>query len=203
MILRIARWLFQLPGRLFGMVFSRRLTTFIFFMLVALGAIAVKRYLRTDPQAEPLSPAAQPHYDIQRDVSPREARGQCGGPLHDNQGSPWPDSAGYLRQPDAQERGRTQRITLDNQHNAFAVRIKLSSAENPQYVADLFIPAAASFSIQTSAAERYVMKVKNIQSGCSYRSQPFALASDHNWRLPISLHSHGKVQFQAIDAGQF
>lgn len=46
MLSKIVKWLFQLPGRLFGGIFRSRLTIFIFFMLIAVGVFSTKRYLR-------------------------------------------------------------------------------------------------------------------------------------------------------------
>ncbi|HEI8867328.1 hypothetical protein [Serratia sp. AKBS12] len=203
MLLRIARWLFQLPGRLFGRIFNSRLTLFIFFMLIAVGIFGTKRYLRAQQQQDELTSAAPAHYDIKRGLPLREAREQCGGPLHDNDGQPWPAVAGYIHQPERPAGSRSQRITLENQRNDFAVLVKLETPEHPHQLAEVFIPAAASFAVNVSAAGKYVLKIRDIKSGCSFRSQPFPLAVEHNWRLPLSLHGHGEVEYQAISASEF
>ena len=75
----------------------------------------------------------------------REAREQCGGPLHDNAGQPWPASAGYLHQPTRLPATGLHRLTLDNQGNDFAVLVKLERRRRRNsWRKSLFRPPAAS-----------------------------------------------------------
>lgn len=81
MLLTIARWLFQLPGKLFGLIFKNRLRIFLFFMLVAIAVLGAKRYLRAHQYDDEFSLAAPTDYNraIKREMPLREAREQCGG----------------------------------------------------------------------------------------------------------------------------
>ena len=76
MLLTIARWLFQLPGKLFGLIFKNRLRIFLFFMLVAVGVLGAKRYLRAHQYDDEFSLAAPADYNraIKREMPLREAR---------------------------------------------------------------------------------------------------------------------------------
>ncbi|QNQ55261.1 hypothetical protein [Serratia liquefaciens] len=205
MLSKIAKWLFQLPGRLFGGIFRSRLTIFIFFMLIAAGVFSAKRYLRADQNDDEFVTTATTDYNraIQREMPMREAREQCGGPLHDNAGQPWPLSAGYLHQPEGKAANPLQQLTLDNQNNNFAVLVKLETPGAPQRLAEVFIPAAGSFNIKTNPAGEYVMKIKNIKTGCNFRSKPFTLSRHQDWRLSLKLQTDGSVQYQPISDREF
>ncbi|CAI1140885.1 hypothetical protein [Serratia liquefaciens] len=205
MLSKIAKWLFQLPGRLFGGIFRSRLTIFIFFMLIAAGVFSAKRYLRADQNDDEFVATATTDYNraIQREMPMREAREQCGGPLHDNAGQPWPLSAGYLHQPEGKAANPQQQLTLDNQNNNFAVLVKLETPGAPQRLAEVFIPAAGSFNIKTNPAGEYVMKIKNIKTGCNFRSKPFTLSRHQDWRLSLKLQTDGSVQYQPISDSEF
>ncbi|WP_260629504.1 hypothetical protein [Serratia liquefaciens] len=205
MLSKIAKWLFQLPGRLFGGIFRSRLTIFIFFMLIAAGVFSAKRYLRADQNDDEFVATATTDYNraIQREMPMREAREQCGGPLHDNAGQPWPLSAGYLHQPEDKAANPLQQLTLDNQNNNFAVLVKLETPGAPQRLAEVFIPAAGSFNIKTNPAGEYVMKIKNIKTGCNFRSKPFTLSRHQDWRLSLKLQTDGSVQYQPISDSEF
>ncbi|EPC4487364.1 hypothetical protein ACRZXV_001550 [Serratia liquefaciens] len=205
MLSKIAKWLFQLPGRLFGGIFRSRLTIFIFFMLIAAGVFSAKRYLRADQNDDEFVATATTDYNraIQREMPMREAREQCGGPLHDNAGQPWPLSAGYLHQPEGKAANPLQQLTLDNQNNNFAVLVKLETPGAPQRLAEVFIPAASSFNIKTNPAGEYVMKIKNIKTGCNFRSKPFTLSRHQDWRLSLKLQTDGSVQYQPISDREF
>ncbi|CAI2484232.1 hypothetical protein BSQ98_00730 [Serratia liquefaciens] len=205
MLSKIAKWLFQLPGRLFGGIFRSRLTIFIFFMLIAAGVFSAKRYLRADQNDDEFVATATTDYNraIQREMPMREAREQCGGPLHDNAGQPWPLSAGYLHQPEGKAANPQQQLTLDNQNNNFAVLVKLETPGAPQRLAEVFIPAAGSFNIKTNPAGEYVMKIKNIKTGCNFRSKPFTLSRHQDWRLSLKLQTDGSVQYQPISDREF
>ncbi|EPA9111879.1 hypothetical protein [Serratia liquefaciens] len=205
MLSKIAKWLFQLPGRLFGGIFRSRLTIFIFFMLIAAGVFSAKRYLRADQNDDEFVATATTDYNraIQREMPMREAREQCGGPLHDNAGQPWPLSAGYLHQPEGKTANPLQQLTLDNQNNNFAVLVKLETPGAPQRLAEVFIPAAGSFNIKTNPAGEYVMKIKNIKTGCNFRSKPFTLSRHQDWRLSLKLQTDGSVQYQPISDREF
>lgn len=205
MLSKIAKWLFQLPGRLFGGIFRSRLTIFIFFMLIAAGVFSAKRYLRADQNDDAFVATATTDYNraIQREMPMREAREQCGGPLHDNAGQPWPLSAGYLHQPEDKAANPLQQLTLDNQNNNFAVLVKLETPGAPQRLAEVFIPAAGSFNIKTNPAGEYVMKIKNIKTGCNFRSKPFTLSRHQDWRLSLKLQTDGSVQYQPISDREF
>ncbi|VTR35025.1 Uncharacterised protein [Serratia fonticola] len=52
-----------------------------------------------------------------------------------------------------------QTLALDNQHNEFAVLVKLENTSK-QLLAEVFLPAASSFNIKLEPNGRYVMKVK-------------------------------------------
>lgn len=205
MLSKIVKWLFQLPGRLFGGIFRSRLTIFIFFMLIAAGVFSAKRYLRADQNDDEFVATATTDYNraIQREMPMREAREQCGGPLHDNAGQPWPLSAGYLHQPEGKVANPLQQLTLDNQNNNFAVLVKLETPGAPQRLAEVFIPAAGSFNIKTNPAGEYVMKIKNIKTGCNFRSKPFTLSRHQDWRLSLKLQTDGSVQYQPISDREF
>ncbi|HBK4768479.1 TPA: hypothetical protein LLS86_004958 [Serratia liquefaciens] len=205
MLSKIAKWLFQLPGRLFGGIFRSRLTIFIFFMLIAAGVFSAKRYLRADQNDDEFVATATTDYNraIQREMPMREAREQCGGPLHDNAGQPWPLSAGYLHQPEGKAANPLQQLTLDNQNNNFAVLVKLETPGAPQRLAEVFIPAAGRFNIKTNPAGEYVMKIKNIKTGCNFRSKPFTLSRHQDWRLSLKLQTDGSVQYQPISDREF
>ncbi|HEJ7886770.1 TPA: hypothetical protein SMI12_003774 [Serratia liquefaciens] len=205
MLSKIAKWLFQLPGSLFGGIFRSRLTIFIFFMLIAAGVFSAKRYLRADQNDDEFVATATTDYNraIQREMPMREAREQCGGPLHDNAGQPWPLSAGYLHQPEGKTANPLQQLTLDNQNNNFAVLVKLETPGAPQRLAEVFIPAAGSFNIKTNPAGEYVMKIKNIKTGCNFRSKPFTLSRHQDWRLSLKLQTDGSVQYQPINDREF
>ncbi len=205
MLSKIVKWLFQLPGRLFGGVFRSRLTIFIFFMLIAVGMFSTKRYLRAHQNDDEFVSAPPTDYNraIQREMPLREAREHCGGPLHDNAGQPWPSSAGYLHQPENKVTGRSQQLTLDNQSNDFPVLVKLETPNQPQQLAEVFIPAAGSFNITTKPAGEYVMKIRNIKSGCNFRSKPFTLGNHQDWRLPLNPQTDGSVQLQPISDREF
>lgn len=205
MLSTIARWLFQLPGRLFGLIFKNRLTIFIFFMLVAMGVFSGKRYLRAhqhDDEAVATSPTDY-NRAIRREMPLREAREQCGGPLHDNAGQAWPASAGYLHQPERPPAGHAHRLTLDNQGNDFAVLVRLETPTAPQQLAEVFIPAAGSFDVRIDSAADHVMKIKNIKSGCNFRSRAFTLGKDSDWRMPLKLHANSGIAFQPISDREF
>lgn len=205
MLSKIAKWLFQLPGRLFGGIFRSRLTIFIFFMLIAAGVFSAKRYLRADQNDDEFVATATTDYNraIQREMPMREAREQCGGPLHDNAGQPWPLSAGYLHLPEGKAANPQQQLTLDNQNNNFAVLVKLETPGAPQRLAEVFIPAAGSFNIKTNPTGEYVMKIKNIKTGCNFRSKPFTLSRHQDWRLSLKLQTDGSVQYQPISDREF
>lgn len=205
MLLTIARWLFQLPGKLFGLIFKNRLRVFLFFMLVALGMLGVKRYLLTHQYDDEFSLAVPTDYNraIKREMPQREAREQCGGPLHDNAGQPWPASAGYLHQPTGLPATGLHRLTLDNQGNDFAVLVKMETPAAPQQLAEVFIPAAGSFEVKMNADAEHVMKIKNIKTGCMFRSRPFNLDKRSDWRIPLSLQKDGSLQLQSIGDRQF
>lgn len=205
MLSKIAKWLFQLPGRLFGGIFRSRLTIFIFFMLIAAGVFSAKRYQRAHQSDDEFVTTATTDYNraIQREMPMREAREQCGGPLHDNAGQPWPLSAGYLHQPEGKAATPQQQLTLDNQNNNFAVLVKLETPGAPQRLAEVFIPAAGSFNIKTNPAGEYVMKIKNIKTGCNFRSKPFTLSRHQDWRLSLKLQTDGSVQYQPISDREF
>ncbi len=190
MLLTIARWLFQLPGKLFGLIFKNRLRIFLFFMLVAIAVLGAKRYLRAHQYDDEFSLAAPADYNraIKREMPLREAREQCGGPLHDNAGQPWPASAGYLHQPTRLPATGLHRLTLDNQDNDFAVLVKLETPAAPQQLAEVFIPPAGSFEVKINADAEHVMKIKNIKTGCMFRSRPFNLDKQRDWRMPLTLH---------------
>lgn len=196
MLLRVASWLFQLPGRLFAPVFRSRLTMLIFFMLVAAGVLLVKHQLSEGLQEESFTLAAPQNYVIQREAPLREAREHCAGPLPDNQGSPWPASAGYLHEPDWHAGSQLQTLTLDNRHNQFAVLVKLENATK-QLLAEVFLPAASSFNIKLEPNGNYVMKVKDIHSGCSFRTT-FSVAERPDGRLPLALSGEGAEQYHPI-----
>lgn len=205
MLSKLVKWLFQLPGRLFGGIFRSRLTIFIFFMLIAVGVFSTKRYLRAHQNDDEFVSVTPTDYNraIQREMPLREAREQCGGPLHDNAGQPWPASAGYLHQPEHKNSGRLQQLTLDNQNNDFPVLVKLETPGQPQQLAEVFIPAAGSFNIKTNPAGEYVMKIRNIKSGCNFRSSPFTLSSHQDWRLPLNTQTDGSVRLQPISDREF
>ncbi|WP_156292413.1 hypothetical protein [Serratia oryzae] len=202
MLLRIASWLFQLPGRLFAPIFKNRLTILIFFMLVAVGIFAAK-YLRYTQQHEDSAPLAAQHYLIQREIPLREAREHCGGPLIDNQGQPWPAVAGYLQQPAGQAGGALREFTLDNRHNAFAVRVKLENTLAPKQSTEVFIPAAGSFKVKMDAAGEYVMKVKDLKSGCSFRAATLSVEEHQGGQLPLRLTGEGAESFHPIGDSEY
>lgn len=83
MLLTIARWLFQLPGKLFGLIFKNRLRIFLFFMLVAIAVLGAKRYLRAHQYDDEFSLAAPTDYNraIKREMPLRghvnSAAGRC------------------------------------------------------------------------------------------------------------------------------
>ncbi|WP_440492598.1 hypothetical protein, partial [Serratia ureilytica] len=140
---------------------------------------------------------------IKREMPQREAREQCGGPLHDNAGQPWPASAGYLHQPTGLPATGLHRLTLDNQGNDFAVLVKMETPAAPQQLAEVFIPAAGSFEVKMNADAEHVMKIKNIKTGCMFRSRPFNLDKRSDWRIPLSLQKDGSLQLQSIGDRQF
>lgn len=203
MLLRIASWLFQLPGRLFAPIFKNRLTILIFFMLVAAGIFTAKYHLYAQQQEETTTLATAQHYLIQREIPLREAREHCGGPLHDNQGKPWPAVAGYLQQPTWQTSGSLREFTLDNRHNAFAVRVKLENALAPKQPAEVFIPAAGSFTVKMDATSEYVMKVKNLNSGCSFRAVTLSVAEHQGGQLPLRLSGEGSESYHPIGDSEY
>lgn len=195
MLLRVAKWLFQLPARLFAPIFRSRLTTWIFIVLVAAGVFLAQRHLGEGTPEESVALAVPQNYVIQREIPLREGREHCVGPLADNQGSPWPTSAGYLHEPDWQTGSKLQTLTLDNQHNGFAVLVKLERASEP-LLAEVFLPAATSFNIKLEPDARYVMKVKDLHSGCSFRTT-FSAADRPDGRLSLAL-TGGSEQFHPI-----
>jgi len=203
MLLRIANWLFQLPGRLLAPIFRNRLTILIFFMLIAAGIFAAKRHLYAQQHEERAALVAPKHYLIQREIPLREAREHCGGPLHDNQGQPWPAAAGYLHQPEWQTGSSLREFTLDNRHNAFAVLVKLENALAPRQPAEVFIPAAGSFTVKMDAAGEYVMKVKNLTSGCSFRSATLSVADHQGGPLPLRLSGEGSEPYHPINDNEY
>lgn len=205
MLLTIARWLFQLPGKLFGLIFKNRLTIFLFFMLVAVGVLGGKRYLRAHQYGDEFTLAAPTDYNraIKREMPLREARERCGGPLHDNAGQAWPASAGYLHQPTRLPATGLHRLTLDNRGNDFAVLVKLETPTAPQQLAEVFIPAAGSFEIKVSVDTERVLKIKNIKTGCMFRSRPFNLDKQNDWHIPLTLRQDGGLQLQPIGDRQF
>ncbi|WP_431223532.1 hypothetical protein ACQ86O_26455 [Serratia sp. L9] len=198
MLFRVARWLFQLPGKVFAPIFRSRLTLVIFFAVVAAGIFAIKQQRQPE---EIFTLAAPQNYVIQREAPLREAREHCVGPLPDNQGQPWPASAGFLHQPDWKTGSKLQAFTLDNQHNKFAVLVKLESAAR-QTLAEVFLPAASSFNIKLQPDTSYVMKVKDINSGCSFRTV-FSVADNHDGRLPLTLTAEGSERYHPITNSKF
>lgn len=201
MLLRVASWLFQLPGRLLAPIFRNRLTLLIFFMLLAAGVLLAKRHWSEGVQEESFTLAAPQNYVIQREAPLREARQHCVGPLSDNQGSPWPTSAGYLHEPDWQAGRKLQTLALDNQHNEFAVLVKLENTSK-QLLAEVFLPAASSFNIKLEPNGRYVMKVKNIHSGCSFRTA-LSVTDRPDGRLPLTFSEEGPEQYHPISDRDF
>jgi hypothetical protein len=201
MLLRVASWLFQLPGRLLAPIFRSRLTLLIFFMLLAAGVFLAKRHMSEGEQKESFALAAPQNYVIQREAPLREARQHCVGPLSDNRGSPWPTSAGYLHEPDWQAGSKLQTLTLDNQQNEFAALVKLENASK-QLLAEVFLPAASSFNIKLETNGRYVMKVKDIHSGCSFRTA-FSVADRPDGKLPLTFSAEGPDQYHPISDRDF
>ncbi len=201
MLLRIARWLFQLPGKILAPIFRNRLTISIFFLLMAAGIFVLKHLAHDQQQEVTLTLSAPQNYMIQRETPQRESREHCVGPLPDNQGQPWPASAGYLHQPEWKAGRKLQTFTLDNQHNAFAVLVKLEDNAR-QILAEVFIPAASSFNIKLGTRGDYVMKVKDIKNGCSFRST-FSVADNHDGRLPLTLSAEGPLQYHPIANSEF
>ena len=157
-------------------------------MLVAIAVLGAKRYLRAHQYDDEFSLAAPTDYNraIKREMPLREAREQCGGPLHDNAGQPWPASAGYLHQPTRLPATGLHRLTLDNQGNDFAVLVKLETPTAPQQLAEVFIPPAGSFEVKINADAEHVMKIKNIKTGCMFRSRPFNPDKQSDWRMPLT-----------------
>lgn len=205
MLSTIARWLFHLPSKLFGLAFKNRLRVFIFFMLVAMGIFSAKRYLLAHQHDDELVIATPADYNriIKRKMPLREAREQCGGPLHDNAGQPWPTSAGYLHKPKRRASGNLHRLTLDNQHNPFAVLVKLETPAEPQQLAEVFIPAAGNFDVRVSLAEEYVLKIKEINSGCIFLSRPFTLDRNSDQPMSLKLQTGSSMPFQSISDREF
>lgn len=205
MLSTIARWLFQLPSKLFRLAFKNRLRVFIFFMLVAMGIFSAKRYLLAHQHDDELVTATPADYNriIKRKMPLREAREQCGGPLHDNAGQPWPTSAGYLHKPKRRASGNLRRLTLDNQHNLFAVLVKLETPAAPQQLADVFIPTAGNFDVKVSLAEEHVLKIKEINSGCIYLSRPFTLDRNSDQPMSLKLQTGSGMPFQSISDREF
>lgn len=201
MLLRVASWLFQLPGRLLAPLFRSRLSLLIFFMLVAAGVFLAKRHLSEGAQEESLTLTTSQNYVIQREAPLREARQHCVGPLPDNQGSPWPASAGYLHEPDWHTGSQLQTLALDNKRNEFAVLVKLENA-NKQLLAEVFLPANSSFNIKLESNGHYVMKVKNIHSGCSFRTA-FSVADRPDGTLPLTFSEEGPDQYHPIGNREF
>lgn len=201
MLLRVASWLFQLPGRLLAPLFRNRLRLLIFFMLIAAGLFLIKRHLSEGTQEESFPLATPQHYAIQREAPLREARQHCVGPLPDNQGSPWPTSAGYLHEPDWHADSQVQTLTLDNKRNEFAVLVKLENATK-QLQAEVFLPAASSFTIKLENNGHYVMKVKNIHSGCSFRTA-FSVADRSDGTLPLTFAEEGPERYHPISDREF
>lgn len=201
MLLRVASWLFQLPGRLLAPILRNRLTMLIFFLLLAAGVFLAKRHLSEGAQEESFTLAAPQNYVIQREAPLREARQHCVGSLPDNQGSPWPSSAGYLHEPNWPASSKLQTLTLDNQHNGFAVLVKLENATK-QPLAEVFLPAASRFNIKLEPNGHYVMKVKNIHSGCSFRTG-FSVADRPDGKLPLTFSEAGPDQYHPISDREF
>ncbi|MGL5385749.1 MAG: hypothetical protein ACRDCA_07805 [Serratia sp. (in: enterobacteria)] len=201
MLLRVASWLFQLPGRLLAPLFRSRLSLLIFFMLVAAGVFLVKHHLSEGTQEESFPLATPQHYVIQRETPLREARQHCVGPLPDNQGSPWPTSAGYLHEPDWHAGSQLQTLMLDNQRNQFAVLVKLENTTK-QLLAEVFLPAASSFNLKLESNGRYVMKVKDIHSGCSFRTA-LSVADRPDGTLPLTFAEEGPDQYHPIGDREF
>ncbi|HFZ4877189.1 MULTISPECIES: hypothetical protein [Serratia] len=174
-------------------------------MLVAVGVLGAKRYLHAHQYDDEFSLAAPADYNraIKREMPLREAREQCGGPLHDNAGQPWPASAGYLHQPTRLPASGLHRLTLDNQGNDFAVLVKLETPAAPQQLAEVFIPPAGSFEVKINADAEHVMKIKNIKTGCMFRSRPFNLDKQRDWRMPLTPQKDGSLQLQPIGDRQF
>ncbi|KFK97665.1 MULTISPECIES: hypothetical protein [unclassified Serratia (in: enterobacteria)] len=203
MLLRIASWLFQLPGRLFAPIFRNRLTILIFFMLVAASIFAAKRHLYTQQHQETVALTTPKNYQIPREVPLREAREHCGGPLLDNQGQPWPTAAGYLQQPQWPAGSSLREFTLDNRQNAFAILVKLENTLAPQQPAEVFIPAAGSFTVKMDAAGEYVMKAKDLKSGCSFRSATLSVAEHQGGQLSLKLSGEDSELYHPISDSEF
>lgn len=201
MLLRVASWLFQLPGRLLAPIFRNRLSLLIFFMLVAAGIFLAKHHLREGAQEESFTLATPQNYVIQREAPLREARQHCVGPLPDNQGSPWPTSPGYLHEPDWHTGSQLRTLALDNQRNEFAVLVKLENATK-QLLAEVFLPAASSFNIKLESNGHYVMKVKDIHSGCSFRTA-LSVADRPDSTLPLTFAEEGPDQYHPISDREF
>jgi hypothetical protein len=198
MLLRVASWLFQLPGKLFAPILKNRLTIMIFFMLVAAGIFAAKHHLYTRQHTEMAAHAPSEHYLIQR-----EARESCSGPLLDNQGQPWPTSATYLHQPVWHAGGSLREFTLDNRRNDFAMLVKLENTFEPRQTAEVFIPAASSFKVKMDVAGEYVMKVKDIRSGCSFRSAAISVAEYQGGQLSLTLSGKGSERYRPIGRSEY
>jgi len=95
------------------------------------------------------------------------------------------------------------RLTLDNQGNDFAVLVKMETPAAPQQLAEVFIPAAGSFEVKMNADAEHVMKIKNIKTGCMFRSRSFNLDKQRDWRMPLTLQKDGSLQLQSIGDRQF
>ncbi|GAA3578918.1 hypothetical protein GCM10023078_03550 [Gibbsiella greigii] len=203
MLVEIVKWLFQLPGRLAGGIFKNRLTIFIFFMLLAAVLFGIKHYLRAPQPSDELAAAPLRHYAITRELPHREAREHCDGPLQDNNGQPWPSAPGYLHHPMRQAGANAQSLTLDNQHNNFPVVVKLEPQNAPQQSAEVFIPASGRFNIKITPAQEYVVKIKDINSGCFFQSPPVTLDKTPQQRLSLQLAAAEGIPFHPIGNGGF
>ena len=102
--------------------------------------------------------------------------GACGGPVsnwvYKGVASPWPEYPQVLR--DLDKRKGLSSLTLDNTRNNQRLWVKLSLAKDSSttnFVREAFIPAGRSLVFDKINAGDYVVKVKDIDSGCAQISE--------------------------------
>lgn len=91
-------------------------------------------------------------------------------------GNPWPKNPRVLMSNDY--RNGLSSLTLDNSRNSQDLLIKLTSVadrKTTHYMREAFIPAGKELVLTSVPAGNYVVKMKDIKSGCAQVSEPISL----------------------------
>lgn len=92
-------------------------------------------------------------------------------------GSPWPQSAGYLTGVRQLGNSGLSSVSIDNTRDGFDVHVKLVrlSESTEQVVREIYIPAGQRFTARRITAGRYYIRYRALDDGSATRSEAFSL----------------------------